>query len=91
MRGSEQIRDRATSRVGTVVSWSVARLHSVLPARRLYTDGAWNTDVNASPPLGRFPETLLCVGDGEARADRQRGKLIDGVAPGPPIRQLLFV
>jgi hypothetical protein len=27
-----------------------------------------------------FPELRLCVGDGEARADRQGGKLIDGIA-----------
>lgn len=33
----------------------------------------------------------LCVGDREARADRQRGKLIDGVAAGAPVGELLFV
>src|ERR1700730_6154096 len=33
----------------------------------------------------------LCVSDREARADRHRGKLIDGVAPGAPIQELLFV
>jgi hypothetical protein len=36
-------------------------------------------------------ELRLCVGDGEERADRQRGKLINGVAPGAPIRELKLV
>src|SRR5439155_23374675 len=33
----------------------------------------------------------LSVGDREARADCECGELIDRVAPGAPIRQLLFV
>jgi hypothetical protein len=33
----------------------------------------------------------LCVGDREARADRQRGELIDRIAAGAPIRKLLFI
>jgi|ERR1700722_567041 len=32
-----------------------------------------------------------CVGDGEARADGQGGELIDGIAAGAPVRQLLVV
>src|ERR1700736_5874817 len=36
-------------------------------------------------PLG------LGVGDHEARADRQCGELIDGIAAGAPVRKLLFV
>ena len=38
------------------------------------------------PPTGP-----LCVGDREARADGQRGELIDRVAAGAPVRKLLFV
>ena len=33
----------------------------------------------------------LSVGDGEARADRQGGELIDGVAAGPPVGKFLVV
>jgi hypothetical protein len=33
----------------------------------------------------------LCVGDREARADCQCGELIDGIAAGAPVRELLFV
>ena len=33
----------------------------------------------------------LCVGDREARADCQRGELIDGTAASAPVRKLLFV
>ena len=33
----------------------------------------------------------LCVGDREARADRQSGELIDRIAAGAPVRELLFV
>ena len=36
-------------------------------------------------PLG------LGVGDHEARADRQCGELIDGIAAGAPVRKLLLV
>jgi hypothetical protein len=36
-------------------------------------------------------ELRLCVGDRDARADRQRGKLIDGIAPGALVRELLFI
>jgi hypothetical protein len=32
-----------------------------------------------------------CVGDREARADGKGGKLIDRVAAGAPVRQLLLV
>ena len=38
-----------------------------------------------------FQNRELRVGDREARADRQRGKQIDGIAPGAPIRELLLV
>jgi hypothetical protein len=38
-------------------------------------------------PLGR----PLCVGDREARADRQCGELIDRVTAGAPVRKPLFV
>ena len=33
----------------------------------------------------------LCVGNREARADRQCGELIDRIASGTPIRELVFV
>src|SRR5712664_1986417 len=33
----------------------------------------------------------LCVGDREARADCQCGELIDRIAAGAPVRELLFV
>ena len=33
----------------------------------------------------------LSVGDREARADCECGELIDRIAPGAPVRQLLFV
>ncbi len=33
----------------------------------------------------------LCVGDREARADGQRGELIDSVAAGTPVRKLLLI
>ena len=33
----------------------------------------------------------LSVGDREARADRECGELIDRVAPGAPVRQLIFI
>ena len=33
----------------------------------------------------------LCVGDREARADCQCGELIDRVAAGAPVRELLFI
>jgi hypothetical protein len=33
----------------------------------------------------------LSVGNREARADRQRGKLVDRIASGTPIRKLLFI
>ena len=36
-------------------------------------------------------QSRLGVGDREARADRQRGKLVDGVAPGALIRELKLV
>jgi hypothetical protein len=49
-----------------------------------------NSDVTATIKPG-FPELQLCVGDREARADRQRGKLVDGVAPGALIRELKLV
>src|SRR5215469_2968354 len=38
-----------------------------------------------------FQNTALCVSDREARADRQRRKLVDGIAAGEPIRKLSFV
>lgn len=40
---------------------------------------------NAGFTLGLF------IGDREASADCQRGKLIDPIAPGAPVRKLLFV
>ena len=33
----------------------------------------------------------LCVGDREARADGQGGKLIDRIAAGAPVRELLLI
>jgi hypothetical protein len=33
----------------------------------------------------------LCVGDREARADGQRGELIDRIAAGAPVRKLLVI
>src|SRR5215469_15805012 len=38
-----------------------------------------------------FQNTTLCVSDREARADRQRGELINCITAGEPVRKLVFV
>src|SRR6201997_2079119 len=40
---------------------------------------------------GAGANSSLTVGDGEARADRQGGELIDGIAAGPPVGELLIL
>src|SRR5882762_5416574 len=43
------------------------------------------------PPRLAALAVALCVGDREARADREGGELIDRIAAGAPVRKLLFV
>jgi hypothetical protein len=43
-----------------------------------------------APPYSSALMLGSCVGDCEARADCQRGELIDRIAAGAPVRQLLF-
>jgi hypothetical protein len=38
-----------------------------------------------------FQNRVLCVGDREARADRQGGELIDRIAASLPVRKLVFI
>jgi hypothetical protein len=63
----------------------VGRMHTAKKETTSSSSATFDSAKNSGTAAGDFPELRSCVGDGEARADRQRGELIDGVTAGAKI------